>query len=295
MLERAVAGFGALVDAVPDGAWAAPTPCAGWTVRDLVGHVVVEDLWAVPLFAGRTVGDVGSALDGDQLGDDPRGRWAEAAAGVTRAAAAPAATTRDVHLSFGDVPGAEYAMQLLAEHLVHGHDLATALGVPFRPHPDDVAACLAWFEAHESAYRAAGLIGPRADTPADAEPLAGLLAAFGRSPSSDPAAVVTRFNEAFNRHDVDAVMALMTPDAVFEGTAPPDGDRYEGADTVRGAWLALFASSPQAHFTTEELVTCGDRVVVRWLYRWDGGHVRGIDLFRVCGGLVAEKRAYVKG
>lgn len=57
-------------------------------------------------------------------------------------------------------------------------------------------------------------------------------------------AVVSRFNEAFNRHDVDAVMALMTPDAVFEGTAPPDGDRYSGALAVRGAWEALFAASP---------------------------------------------------
>ena len=100
------------------------------------------------------------------------------------------------------------------------------------------------------------------------------------------ASVVASFNEAFNRHDVDAVMALMTPDVVFEGTAPPDGDRYCGALAVRGAWEALFAASPDASFGTEELIACGDRVVVRWLFRWGGsedgaGHVRGVDVFRL--------------
>jgi ketosteroid isomerase-like protein len=112
--------------------------------------------------------------------------------------------------------------------------------------------------------------------------------------------VVARFNEAFNRHDVDAVMALMTPDAVFEGTAPPDGDRYSGAVAVRGAWEALFAAAPNASFATEELIACGDRVIVRWIYRWgrtedDAGHVRGVDVFRLRDDLIAEKLAYVKG
>jgi hypothetical protein len=36
-------------------------------------------------------------------------------------------------------------------------------------------------------------------------------------------------------------------------------------------------------------------VIVRWRYRWDGGHVRGVDVFRVRDGRVAEKCSYVKG
>lgn len=92
----------------------------------------------------------------------------------------------------------------------------------------------------------------------------------------------------------------MTTDVVFEGTAPPDGDRYTGAIAVRGAWEALFAASPDASFNTEELITLGDRVVVRWIYHWGGsrdtaGHVRGVDVFRLRGNLIAEKLAYVKG
>jgi ketosteroid isomerase-like protein len=88
--------------------------------------------------------------------------------------------------------------------------------------------------------------------------------------------VIRPFNEAFNRHDVDGVMALMTADCVFENTFPaPDGQR----------------------FVTEEAFAAGDRCVVRWTFHWDeaGGHVRGVDVFRVRDGKVAEKLAYVKG
>lgn len=108
--------------------------------------------------------------------------------------------------------------------------------------------------------------------------------------------VIEAFNEAFNRHDVDAVMAAMTDDCVFESTGPPPaGTRYEGSDAVRGAWEKLFAESPDARFTTEEMIVAADRAVVRWRYDWGDGHIRGVDVFRVEAGKVAEKLAYVKG
>jgi ketosteroid isomerase-like protein len=111
----------------------------------------------------------------------------------------------------------------------------------------------------------------------------------------DVLAAVARFSAAFDRRDVDAIMAAMTPDCVFETTAPPDGARHVGHDAVRDAWTEFFRSSGAARFETEHQFSCGDRVVVRWLYSWHGGHVRGVDLFRVRDGLVAEKLSYVKG
>jgi ketosteroid isomerase-like protein len=118
--------------------------------------------------------------------------------------------------------------------------------------------------------------------------------------SGQTRAAVERFNEAFNRHDVDAVMQCMTADCVFENTRPaPDGTRIVGSAAIRGYWEEFFARSPEAHFDTEELFVAGDRCVVRWVYRWvrDGkaGHVRGVDVFRVRDGKVAEKCSYVKG
>ena len=119
-------------------------------------------------------------------------------------------------------------------------------------------------------------------------------------PAIDAVDVVDRFNDAFNAHDVEAIMKLMTPDCVFEGTTPPDGDRHAGQAEVRGAWETFFAASPDAAFTVEETIAAGDRVVVRWRYDWGSGphgpgHVRGVDVFRIRDGLVGEKLSYVKG
>jgi ketosteroid isomerase-like protein len=113
-------------------------------------------------------------------------------------------------------------------------------------------------------------------------------------------AAVERFNEAFNRHDVDAVMAAMTDDCVFESTSPPFGDRHEGQDAVRRAWIDFFAGSPTAWFDGEDVIATGDRCVVQWRYSWtddDGSRheLRGVDVIRVRDGRVAEKFAYVKG
>ena len=110
---------------------------------------------------------------------------------------------------------------------------------------------------------------------------------------------IDAFNDAFNAHDVDGVMARMTDDCVFESTSPPDGDRHVGAAEVRAAWDAFFAASPDAHFDAEDVITSGDRCVVCWRYTWtqDGTaqHIRGVDVLRVRDGKVCEKRAYVKG
>jgi len=112
--------------------------------------------------------------------------------------------------------------------------------------------------------------------------------------------VINSFNEAFNNHDVNAIMNLMTEDCVFENTRPtPDGERIVGQEKVRAFWEMFFSRSPKAHFETEEIFAAGDRCVVRWVYTWlkDGkeGHIRGVDIFKVREGEVAEKFSYVKG
>ena len=112
---------------------------------------------------------------------------------------------------------------------------------------------------------------------------------------------IQRFDAAFNRHDLAAVMACITDDCVFENTSPaPDGQRHEGREAVRTAFAEFFQSSPHAVFEIEELFASGDRGTVRWCYRWiepggHAGHVRGVDVMRVRDGHVAESFAYVKG
>ena len=118
----------------------------------------------------------------------------------------------------------------------------------------------------------------------------------GSSTTEKTLATIERFNVAFNAHDVDAVMALMTDDVVFENTSPPpDGERHEGQAAVRAFWETFFAGSPRAHFAAEDTFAAGDRCTVRWRYSWGDGSIRGVDVFRVRDGKVAEKLSYVKG
>lgn len=111
---------------------------------------------------------------------------------------------------------------------------------------------------------------------------------------------VQRFSDAFNRQNVDEVMSAMTEDCVFENTnPPPDGARFEGHHPVRAYWVSFFEKNPNAVFEAEEMIVAGDRCTVRWVYRKmkDGKpwHLRGVDVFKVRDGKIAEKLSYVKG
>ena len=181
LYHRAMDAYGDRVHAVPDGQWGAPTPCSEWDVRALVNHVVGENRWAVPLFAGGTIQEVGDRFDGDLLGNDPAAAWDDSAAAAIVAVDDPAAMDRTVHLSFGDFPGREYAMQLLADLVVHGWDLARATGADERMDPELVDVCRAWFAGVADAYRSAGAVAARPPVPPGADPQTQLLADFGRS------------------------------------------------------------------------------------------------------------------
>lgn len=181
MHARALHGFIDRVHEIGPEQWSLPTPCTEWNVHDLVNHLAGENRWMPPILAGLTVDDVGHALDGDLLGDDPVQAFDDSAEEALAAAGQPGVLDRTVHLSFGDVPGTEYARQLTADFLIHTWDLAKATGGDTRLDPELVNACLAWFPDEENAYRSAGLIADRVDVPPNADDQTRLLAAFGRA------------------------------------------------------------------------------------------------------------------
>lgn len=178
--RRATDAFDQRVRAIGDDQWHLPTPCSEWDVRDLVNHVTAEDLWTAPLLAGQTIEQVGDRFDGDVLGSDPKGAWARAVAEARQAVQEEGAMERTVHLSFGDFPGGEYALQLFTDHLIHAWDLARAIGADETLDDDLVAACAEWFDAAEDSYRAGGAIADAPEVPADADAQTRLLARFGR-------------------------------------------------------------------------------------------------------------------
>jgi predicted SnoaL-like aldol condensation-catalyzing enzyme len=113
--------------------------------------------------------------------------------------------------------------------------------------------------------------------------------------------IVIAFNEAFNQHDIAAMMQLLSEDCIFEDTTPaPDGGLYSGKAALTQYWQRYFTQSPHAHIKVEEIFGFGIRCIMRWRYEWGNeagntGHVRGVDIFRVQNGSICEKLSYVKG
>ena len=183
LYTRAADRFAAAVAAVPAGGWTAPTPCVDWDVRTLTNHVVGEDRWVPPLVEGRTIAEVGDALDGDLLGTDPADAAASAGQAAVAALGEPGALGRTVHLSFGDFSAEDYGWQVLVDHVVHTWDLLAGSGQDRALDTELVDAAAGWWADWAEAYRGAGAVSPPVDVPVDAPPQVRLIASFGRDPA----------------------------------------------------------------------------------------------------------------
>jgi len=109
------------------------------------------------------------------------------------------------------------------------------------------------------------------------------------------------FGAAWNRHDIDAIMAAMTDDCIFDVTAGSEacGKRYEGREQMRHAVARVFSIWPDAHFGNARHFVSGDRGVSQWIFtgtRADGTRteVNGCDLFTFRDGKIVWKDSYFK-
>jgi uncharacterized protein (TIGR03086 family) len=176
--------FAALVAGVGPEQWHDDTPCSEWDVRTLVHHLLYEQRWVPPVFAGLTIEQVGDRFDGDLMGDDAStwpGLLASSLEEAHAVVAEPDALERTVHLSFGDAPGQEYAVQLTADLAIHGWDLGRATGQDDALDPGAVALLLPWTEANADLVAGSGMFGSRIDAGPDAPDDVRLLGLLGRS------------------------------------------------------------------------------------------------------------------
>ena len=109
------------------------------------------------------------------------------------------------------------------------------------------------------------------------------------------------FAEAWNRHDIDALMSFMAEDCVFEASAGPDvcGTRHQGSEAVRSGFVEVWATFPDAHWGNARHFVNGDRGVSEWTFtgtRPDGTRVEvnGCDVFTFRKGKIALKNSYRK-
>ncbi len=118
---------------------------------------------------------------------------------------------------------------------------------------------------------------------------------------ADALALLDRFADAWNRHDLDALMSMMTGDCVFEASAGPqvNGQRSEGQQAVRAAFAAVFEAFHDAHWASARHFIAGSRGVSEWTFtgtNTDGKRVEvnGCDLLTFRDGKIAIKNAYRK-
>lgn len=114
-------------------------------------------------------------------------------------------------------------------------------------------------------------------------------------------ALLDRFAAAWNAHDVDALMACMTDDGVFESAAGPTvaGTRSVGTAAVRRAYQTVFDTYPDGRWNEPRHFVAGDRAVTEWRFTGttrDGQRVEvnGCDVFTLRGGRIALKNSYRK-
>jgi ketosteroid isomerase-like protein len=114
-------------------------------------------------------------------------------------------------------------------------------------------------------------------------------------------AAIVAVTAAFDRHDVDGIMAHFAPDAVFDSPRGPDpwGRRFEGATSVRAGFTARFEGIPDVRYGDDVHFVSGDRGASEWTLSGtttDGERleVRGCDLWTFREGLIIRKDSFWK-
>ena len=107
--------------------------------------------------------------------------------------------------------------------------------------------------------------------------------------------LISRYNDAWNAHDLEAIAARHAPDIVFHNHTA--GEAKEGADAVREHIASIFANWPDLAFSTRRLYVRDDFAACEWTasgtspdgrrLEWDG-----VDLFPISDGLIARKDVY---
>lgn len=173
------ARFTDILDAAGD-AWEAPTPCEGWSVRDVVEHVIGTQRD----FLARQGLDAGPEPD---LAD-PAAAWRAHLDRVTTVLVTPGVAEHEYDGFFGPTTvGATMADFYGWDLVVHGWDVARATGQDWSISEDEADTMHATADSWGQALYAEGICAAPVDVPEDASATDRLLARLGRHPSWHPA------------------------------------------------------------------------------------------------------------
>ncbi|HEV8299030.1 MAG TPA: TIGR03086 family metal-binding protein [Acidimicrobiales bacterium] len=176
---RASAFFGEQVRTVDDESWSMPTPCEGWDVQTVVAHVVVGDAQIPVLLGGGQVERV-EEFNPTVLGPNPLATWRGTALAAIRAFGAPGALQQRYPHPVGNVRGRTIIGFRISDSLVHGWDVATALGESVTLDPELCQYCLDFWFPMAATLPDSGFYKAALMPPDGADVSARLLALLGR-------------------------------------------------------------------------------------------------------------------
>lgn len=177
--SRAVADFGRRVQAVRDDQWELPTPSGDWDVLSVVAHVVLGESQVPPLLAGDGVSAV-ATTDPGVLGPNPMAAWRGTALAALEAVRAVGDMSMVVHHPLGDLTVETVVAVRVSENLVHGWDVATALGADVTIDEEAAEWCLDLWRPVALDLAGTPHYGEPVEPPPDASAGVRLLALLGR-------------------------------------------------------------------------------------------------------------------
>ncbi|QFU85763.1 TIGR03086 family metal-binding protein [Amycolatopsis sp. YIM 10] len=186
LLPLAADRFTGIVRAIEPGELGAPTPCADYDVRALLGHLLY---WGPFLLAGArrsTPPEAGDGEAGVELGEDWAARLEAQTADLVEAFGRPGAREGMAAFGSSELPAPMLYGMVFGELVVHGWDLARATGRPFDVEPEVAAALYEDIAANAETARQMKVYGPEVPVPASAPMLDRLLGLTGRDPSWTP-------------------------------------------------------------------------------------------------------------
>lgn len=157
-----------------------PTPCTEWNVKELTNHLLYELVWIAPLLEGKTIAEVGQVYEGDLIKGDAGVSWMK----YCRQTSAQMAKTKPrsiAHLSYSDKTAQAYVDEVAADLIIHGWDLAQALGLDYKINDLTVSAIKKATDDVMPGARESGYIAEELEVDKNASEQDKLLAYYGRS------------------------------------------------------------------------------------------------------------------
>ena len=185
-MAAAMDGFATAVDAIGPDDWDKPSPCDGWSVHDVVDHVIAGDRFAAIVLSGGRLDDaIGAVVGVDHVGDDPSDVARSAAAGARAGFDGP--LDIEVEHPVGTIPARRFLGFRIMDQLGHTWDVATGTGRAAALDAGAVRVALEVAAAEREMLDASAhfAMPPEVDVESD-DPRSTFLQMIGRDPGAAP-------------------------------------------------------------------------------------------------------------